>query len=129
LNTVLSFGPLTTRKTRGPEVRPEKGNKTVKGLGHNCYRERLSELGLFTLEKRRLRGDFITLYNSLKGGCGEEVVGLFSQGTSDRMRSNGIKLCQRRFRLDIKEKLLLREVMKSLDVFKKSVDLELRDVV
>ena len=110
----------------------------IKGLEQLLDEERLSNLGLFSLGKRSLRGDLINVYKYLKGGGRqmEDEARFFSVVCSDRTRSNGLKLEHRKFRTNMQKNVLMvrvmehwsrlpREVMESptLEIFKTQLDL------
>lgn len=71
--------------------------------------DQVMELRLFSLEKWRLRGDLIVLYNYLKGGCSNKGAHLFPHVTSSRMQGNGLKLQQGSFSFGYNEEFLHRK--------------------
>ncbi|KGL86516.1 hypothetical protein N301_00212, partial [Charadrius vociferus] len=129
-----------------------KAMRMIRGLEHLSYEERLRELGLFSLEKRRLWGDLIVAFQLwgdlivafqyLKGAYRRAGEGLFTRACSDRTTGNGFKLEKGRFRLNIRKKFftlmvvrhwnrLPREVVEapSLEVFKARLDMALGKLV
>ena len=114
----------------------------IRGLEHLSYEERLRELGLFSLEMRRLWGDLIASFQYLKGAYKQEGQQLLRRVDSDRTRGNGLKLRQGRFRLDLRKKFftqrvvthwnrLLKEVVDapSLETLKARLDVALGSLV
>ncbi|KAK4828807.1 hypothetical protein QYF61_000864 [Mycteria americana] len=78
-----------------------RATKMIRGLEHLSYEDRLRDLGLFSLEKTRLRGDLI-----------KDGDKLFSRACCNRTRGNCFKRKEGRFRLDIRKKFFTMRVVK-----------------
>ena len=112
----------------------------IRGLEHLPYEDRLRELGLFSLEKRRLQGDLIAAFQYLKGAHKQEGSKLFERVDTSRTRGNGFK--EGRFRLDVRGNFFSKRVVRcwhrlprevvdapSLEMFKARLDGALGNLV
>ncbi|GAB0188522.1 hypothetical protein GRJ2_001317500 [Grus japonensis] len=119
-----------------------RATKLIRGLEHLFYEDRLRELGLFSLEKRRLQEDLRAAFQDPKEGYKKAGEGLVTRVWSDRTRGNVFKLKEGRFSLDIGKKFFTMRVVRhwnrlprelvdapSLEVFKARLDGALGNLV
>jgi len=112
----------------------------IRGLEHLSYEDRLRELGLFSLEERRLRADLTAVFQYLKGPTGSMERG-FSQGCVV-IGQGGTALNYKGADLDIRKKFFTMRVVRhwnrfpreavaapSLEVFKARLDGALSNLV
>jgi len=114
----------------------------IQRLEHLSCEEKLRELGLLRLKKRRLQANVVVACQYLKGTCRKDGGNLFSRACCYRTRSNGFQLREGRFRLDIRKKFFMIRVVKhwnrmprevveapSLETFKARLDGPLSNLV
>ncbi|KFQ10153.1 hypothetical protein N330_00863, partial [Leptosomus discolor] len=139
---VQLWSPQHKKHTELLERVQRRATKMVRGLEHLSYEESLRELGLFSLEKRRLQGDLIAAFQYLMGAYKKAGEGLFTRACSDKTRGDGWMLGKGRFRLDTRKKFLTLRVVRhwhrlpkkvvdapSLAVFRTRLDGALSNVV
>jgi len=79
----------------------------IRGMERIFYEEKLRDLGLFSLEKRRLRGDLIATSQYFEGASKKYGDKLFNRTCGD-----SFKLKEGRLRLDIRQKFFTMQVVK-----------------
>ena len=62
---VLTWSPQYRRDVDPLECVQKRATEMIQGMGHLSYEDRLRELGLLSLEKRRLWGDLIVASQNL----------------------------------------------------------------
>ncbi|KAK4824308.1 hypothetical protein QYF61_013053 [Mycteria americana] len=105
------WGPQHKKDVDLLEQVQRRATKMIRGMEHLSYDERLRELGLFNLEKRRLWGDLIVAFQYIEKAY-KAGKRLFAKPCSDRTRDNGFKLKEGRFRLDIRKKFFTARVVR-----------------
>jgi len=68
-----------------------QATKMIRGQEHLPYKDRLRDLGLFSLEKRQLRSDLTAAFQYLKGAYTQERSQFFTRVDNSRTRENGFK--------------------------------------
>ena len=87
---IQAWGPQYRKDVELLEQVQGRATKMIRGLEHLSYEERLRELDLFSLEKRRLLGDLIVAFQYLKGAYKQEGEQLFMRVDADKTGGNGL---------------------------------------
>ncbi|CAM5108054.1 unnamed protein product, partial [Natator depressus] len=95
---IQMWSPRLKKDILALEKVPKRATKMIRGLERVPYEERLKMLGLFSLEKRRLRGDMIEVYKIMSGVEKVNTEKLFTYSHNLRTRGHQMKLMGSRFK-------------------------------
>ena len=84
----------------------------MKGLEHLPYEGRLHQLGLLSLEKRRLRGDVVEVYKIMHGVEKVDRETFFSLTQNSRTRGHPMKLTGGRSRTNKRKYFFTQHIVK-----------------
>ena len=76
------------------------------------YEEKLRELRMFSLKKRRPWGELPAAFQYLKGSFRNDREQLLDRADNDRTRGNDFKLKEVTFRLDIRRKVFTQRMVR-----------------
>jgi len=74
-----------------------------------CHR--LEALGLYSLQRRRLRGDLIETYKILTGNENIDSSHLFQKANTTDLRGHSLKLYKKRSRLDVRKHFFSQRIV------------------
>jgi len=116
------WGPQHKKDVELLEWAQRRAMKMIRRLDYLPYVDRLTKLGFFSLDKRRLWGKVIAAYQHLKGAYRKAGEGLFIRAGSDRTRGNCFKLKEGRFRLVIRKKYFTTKLVTHWNRLPRDID-------
>ena len=132
---VQFWAPYLVKDIKRLEAVQRRATKLIPSIRNKSYHERLKELNLFSLEKRRARGQLIECFKTLNGFNNVDASKIFTVDHSGRTRGNGMKLKGQRANLDVTKHFYTHEIInewnslptsvvnsKTIDTFKKRLD-------
>uniref|UniRef100_A0A8C5LWX5 Reverse transcriptase domain-containing protein n=1 Tax=Leptobrachium leishanense TaxID=445787 RepID=A0A8C5LWX5_9ANUR len=88
-----------------------RATKMVYGLKEKSYQERLNDLNMYSLEKRRDRGDMIETFKYVKGIHKVEEGSIFKRKQSSKTRGHSLRLEGQRFKSNIRKHYFTERVV------------------
>ena len=132
---VQAWSPFFKKDVQCLEKVQRLATRMIQGQRGKSYEQRLRDLGLFSLERRRLRGDLIEVFKIKKGLSGLDARDFFVEAPKVGTRGHEHKLMKQHCRLNIRARFFSNRIVNgwnslprelidlpNVETFKKALD-------
>lgn len=116
-----SLGPILEEGYSRDGESPATSYSLGRWAKRATYKERLKRLGLFSLERRRLRGDLIEVYKIIHGLSGDDLKTLLPLRDGRELRGHAKMLKKSHVRLDVRKAFFTNRVVNPWNSLPKDV--------